>query len=65
MAEGSLYPPPPPLWIGWRRPKGGRWREVSRGESEAAAWRGLYRAMDTGPKSGAFDSVVLPESVKP
>jgi hypothetical protein len=64
VAEASLYPEPPPEWIGWRRPQRGRWKAVSRGESEAEAFRKLLDVADRD-RFGSFDCIVLPEGQKP
>jgi hypothetical protein len=61
----SLFPDPPAgAFVAWRRPRGGRWKQVGSAESEADTWTLLYEAMDAD-RSGSWDNCVLPRGEKP
>jgi hypothetical protein len=55
---------PPPLWVAWRKGPG-RWYRVGESGTEAGAWGLIWKAMEDGPRHGAFSSCVLKQGEKP
>jgi hypothetical protein len=63
-SRGVAHCGPPPAFIAWRRPHGGRWQAVASGSTEAEASKALHE-ITMKDRSGSFDSQVLPRGERP
>ena len=54
----------PPAFRAWRRPRGGKWAVLGRGETEREASDRLAEVMGRD-RTGSFDSLILPAGAKP